>query len=96
MKGWAEFLDAVEASLPGFHRQERWWHKVMVPAFETNHETLWKREAQNQLLTSFVGLILRSERLRIKPLHRTAVSPSASCACYSRVVGGERRLRLRK
>ncbi len=50
MNGWGEFLDAVELSLPGFPPQEKWWRKVMVPAFETNHATLWKRGVQNHNL----------------------------------------------
>ncbi|MBN2473827.1 MAG: hypothetical protein JXB62_04425 [Pirellulales bacterium] len=43
MKGWPEFLQAVEPNLPGFPSQEKWWHEVMIPVFEINHSTLWKR-----------------------------------------------------
>jgi len=45
MKGWGEFLDAVELSLSGFPPQKDWWSKVVIPAFETNHLRLWTRDA---------------------------------------------------
>ena len=48
MKGWCEFIDAAESKLQGFPPREKWWQKVMIPAFETNHATLWKRGEQNK------------------------------------------------
>lgn len=50
MKGWGAFLDAVESSLPGFPQQERWWNKVMIPAFQTNHSRLWTKSEQKNML----------------------------------------------
>lgn len=41
MRGWGEFLIAVEAALHGFPPQAKWWQKVMIPAFATNHQRLW-------------------------------------------------------
>ena len=49
MKGWGGFLEAVESSLRGFPSQEKWWRRVMIPAFETNHSRLWtKREGEQK------------------------------------------------
>ncbi len=36
--------------------------------------------------------VARSALLRSRPLHRSALWPSASFACYSPVLGGERRI----
>ena len=44
MKGWDEFLSAVESSLPGFPPRKDWWRTVAIPAFETNHLRLWTEE----------------------------------------------------
>jgi hypothetical protein len=43
MKGWDDFLDVAESSLPGFPPHEKWWKKVAFPPFETNQSTLWTR-----------------------------------------------------
>lgn len=48
MKNWGEFLDAAERFLPNFPSQEKWWNKVMVPAFKTNHSRLWERKQQGK------------------------------------------------
>jgi len=48
MKGWGGFLDALESSLPGFPPQKKWWRRVMLPAFETNHSRLWTRKQREQ------------------------------------------------
>jgi len=55
MKGWGAFLDAVEVRLPGFPPQEKWWRKVMLPAFETNQATLWTRGEQNKRVEDIVA-----------------------------------------
>lgn len=47
MKGWPNFLAAVESHLSGFPTQETWWRKVMTPAFETNHARLWTKGQEN-------------------------------------------------
>ena len=43
MKGWSDFLAVVESSLPGFPDQQKWWNKVMIPAFQMNHARLWTK-----------------------------------------------------
>jgi hypothetical protein len=43
MKGWNNFLDAVQTNLAGFPPQEMWLNRVMFPAFETNHTKLWEQ-----------------------------------------------------
>jgi hypothetical protein len=40
MRGWRDFLAAVESSLPGFPLLSDWYGKVMLPPFEANHATL--------------------------------------------------------
>lgn len=41
MKGWKEFLDAVEAKFPGFPTRDGWITKIMKPAFARNYTRLW-------------------------------------------------------
>jgi hypothetical protein len=48
MKGWNNFLDAVQAKLLGFPLREMWYTKVMLPAFNTNHSRLWERRTTEQ------------------------------------------------
>jgi len=43
MNGCGGFLGALESSIPGFPRRDKWWHEVAFPAFEENHMRLWTR-----------------------------------------------------
>jgi hypothetical protein len=49
MKGWADFLAAIESHLSGFPPKENWLRKVMIPAFEMNHARLWTK-GQNRAM----------------------------------------------
>ena len=48
MKNWDAFLKAVELRIFGFPSYEQWYNKVMLPAFETSHATLWNKKNQEQ------------------------------------------------
>ncbi len=43
MKGWGDFLSAVESHLAGFPPQANWFLNTMFPAFATNHARLWNK-----------------------------------------------------
>jgi hypothetical protein len=50
MKGWENLLDAVKDKLPGFPSREKWWDKVMLPPFATNHLKLWNQRTAKQVV----------------------------------------------
>jgi hypothetical protein len=43
MKGWSNFIPALESCLPGFPPQKIWLHDVALPAFATKHARLWTK-----------------------------------------------------
>lgn len=43
MKGWKGLIEEMERRLEGVMKQEAWFKKVAVPAFETNALTLYRR-----------------------------------------------------
>jgi len=53
MKGWANFLEALEQRLSGFPKKENWMRKVAFPPFVTNQTRLWAAFADNKAEVSF-------------------------------------------
>ena len=43
MDGWDDLITTAQKRLPKFPTHETWWETVALPAFETNHMTLWKK-----------------------------------------------------
>jgi len=43
MAGYHDLLETLPAYLPGFTME--WFLSVAVPAFETNHQVIWKKSS---------------------------------------------------